>query len=349
MTNTLNPSIADQQPAPLNTTVPFAFLRRIAPAMGVVVLAPLVGEYLLGNVPVSSLPWGLLFLAPMYGGGALLIREVTRRSGRGWETMLLLATAYGVLQPGLLDQGLFNPSYGGHDFQSLTPVPGAGFSAYWAQTFLVGHAIWSISIPIAMMEAIVPHRSTVPWLGKVGFSATTALFLFGTWIIFKDHQETYQFMASPPQLIGTIITVLALVGIAFTIGKASPPKSQNAVPPPWIVGVASFIVSSLFILRSEDWWGVGFGVGLLLVAAMVVSRWASSSKWSAMHRLALTGGTLLTYAWLGFLVAFFLGQMDAIQLVGNITLTLGAIVLIGVATNRVRKANLGEGMSTSFS
>ena len=35
----------------------------------------------------------MVVLAPMSGGGALLIREVARRAGRGWPTVLLLAAA----------------------------------------------------------------------------------------------------------------------------------------------------------------------------------------------------------------------------------------------------------------
>ena len=58
------------------------FLRRIAPAVGLFFLAPLAAEFLLGNLPITLLA-GLALLAPMYGGGALLIREVTRRVGRG--------------------------------------------------------------------------------------------------------------------------------------------------------------------------------------------------------------------------------------------------------------------------
>lgn len=77
-------------------------LGRIAPALGLFFLAPLVGEYLLGNVPFSAIA-GVFILAPMYGGGALLVREVARRSGRGWPTILVLALAYGVLQPSLID------------------------------------------------------------------------------------------------------------------------------------------------------------------------------------------------------------------------------------------------------
>jgi hypothetical protein len=57
--------------------------RRVAPAVGLFLLAPLVGEYLLGNLSIRDIV-ALLFLAPMYGGGALLIREVAPY--RSWRT-----------------------------------------------------------------------------------------------------------------------------------------------------------------------------------------------------------------------------------------------------------------------
>ena len=55
--------------------------RGIWPALGLVFVAPLVAEFLLGNLPIKLLP-ALIVLAPMYGGGALLIRESVRRTGR---------------------------------------------------------------------------------------------------------------------------------------------------------------------------------------------------------------------------------------------------------------------------
>jgi hypothetical protein len=63
-----------------------------------------------GGAGAVRLP--LLFvLAPVYGGAALLIREVTRRAGRGWPTILLLALAFGLLLEGVVNQSLFNPEY----------------------------------------------------------------------------------------------------------------------------------------------------------------------------------------------------------------------------------------------
>ena len=79
-------------------------------------------------MPIRRLPT-LLILVLLYGCGALLIREVTRRTGRGWPTILLLGAAYGVIEAGLVDQAMFNPSFEGWDFQAATPVPALGIGA----------------------------------------------------------------------------------------------------------------------------------------------------------------------------------------------------------------------------
>jgi hypothetical protein len=87
-------------------------MKRAAPVLALLLLAPWVGEFLLGNISVRRLP-ALLILALLYGCGALLIREVTRRTGRGWPTILLLGAAYGVIEAGVVDQAMFNPTFEG--------------------------------------------------------------------------------------------------------------------------------------------------------------------------------------------------------------------------------------------
>ena len=61
-------------------------MKRVWPAIGLFFLAPLVAEFLLGDLPINLLG-ALLVLAPLYGGGALLIREVVRRTGGGWPNI----------------------------------------------------------------------------------------------------------------------------------------------------------------------------------------------------------------------------------------------------------------------
>ena len=77
---------------------------------GCIFVAPLVAEFLLGDLPIKLLP-ALIVLAPMYGGGALLIRETVRRTGRGWPSILLLGMAYAIFEEAFTTQSLFNPNY----------------------------------------------------------------------------------------------------------------------------------------------------------------------------------------------------------------------------------------------
>jgi hypothetical protein len=84
-------------------------------ALGLFVLAPVCAEYLWGYDTSTgdrvALVGGLVFLAPLYGAPALLIRETARRLGLGWPGILLLAAAFGIVQAGIVDQSLFSTNY----------------------------------------------------------------------------------------------------------------------------------------------------------------------------------------------------------------------------------------------
>jgi hypothetical protein len=67
-------------------------VRRLAPVLALFFLAPLVAEFFLGDFSILQLPL-IVPLAPMYGGGAILIRELARRTARGWPTIAVLAPA----------------------------------------------------------------------------------------------------------------------------------------------------------------------------------------------------------------------------------------------------------------
>ena len=95
--------------------------RKIFAVISLFLVAPLVAEYLLGDLPLKLLS-ALIVLAPAYGGGALLIRETARRTGRGWPTMLMLGAAYTLIGEGLVSQSLFNPDYMQKHWHLLYPA-----------------------------------------------------------------------------------------------------------------------------------------------------------------------------------------------------------------------------------
>ncbi|WP_051775570.1 threonine/serine exporter family protein [Paenibacillus tyrfis] len=313
-----------------------SFWLRIAPALGLFLLAPLVGEYLLGSISIKE-PMALLLLSPMYGGGALLIREVVRRTGRGWPTILLLALAYGVAEPALFDHSLFNASFEGYDFGDATYVPALGISVSNALAFCVGHAVWSISVPIAIVEMLVPDRRKTPWLGRIGLTVTGVLYLLGGAIVFLWAVNSQRFLPSMPQFAVSIAVVLGLVGAAFAVRRLPRRTSDRPAPNPWLVGVAAFIASGLFFLLGGNWQHVAVKTGLIAAMAVAVTLWSGQAGWGARHRFALTGGTLLTYVWGGFVCATFVGNTGPIDRIGNIIFSLGAIVLLMLAARKTRR------------
>src|SRR5215216_6308961 len=143
----------------------------MAPVLLLLVIPPLVAEFLLGDVTLASLPALVLFI-PLYGGGALLIREVVRRRGGGWPAIVVFAAAFGVVEEGLATQSLFNPDYAHQHLLSSGFLPALGIAIPWTVYVLSLHVIWSICTPIALVESMFPSRRTEPWLRTPGRSSS---------------------------------------------------------------------------------------------------------------------------------------------------------------------------------
>jgi hypothetical protein len=314
-------------------------MRKAAPAIALFFLAPLVAEFLLGDLPITLLP-ALVILAPMYGGGALLVREISRRTGRGWPTILLLGLAYAIIEEAYTTQTLFNPDYLHLHLSLLAPayIPALGIGAWWTVFVLTLHAVWSISVSIALAEALVPDRETTPWLGNLGLTITAVLFLLGAVASTRMEIKNDHFIASTGQFIGAAVACLIVIAIAFCIPRSSPARIQGpgGAPSPWLVGAASLVAGSIFLLvpRLWGWRAVGIYVALFLAMIVAVSVWSRRENWARLHRLALAGGAALAYAWHAFLQAPAVGKNDALNRVGNAVFATGLIVLLWIAAKR---------------
>ncbi|MFG1907445.1 hypothetical protein [Kribbella sp. NPDC048928] len=318
-------------------------MKRWWPAVGLFFLAPFVGEFLLGNQSIAAFGWLFLF-APMYGGGAVLIRETARRAGLGWTGIVLLAVAYALLEEGPIDQMLFNPAYLGLDsFAGFGEIPGLGLSVTLIQGTITLHTIWSICVPIALIEACAPSG---PWLRRRGLVTVATVFVVGSTLLGVMQGIGFHFVASAAEFIGSAIVILGLIALAFVLGRRTTRPVDGTVPRPLLVGLTGFAVTSTYWLEavlfpdglgsewiSVAWWFVLFGT-----ATTVIVRWARRQAWTPRHTLALATGALLTYCWSGFTQSRELDNTSLpVAFFGSAVFAVVAITVALVAWARVRR------------
>jgi hypothetical protein len=302
-----------------------------APVWILLFLAPWTGEFLLGNIPITGIV-SLPFLALLYGAGAVLIREIARRTGRGWPAILVLAAAYGVIEAGLVDQSLFNMSFEGHDAPNGMFVSALGINAYNAFAYVAGHMLWSIATPIALAELLTPARRTAPWLSKTGLAVIAGVYLAGCAVVFMFVHSEERFAASPAQLAGAAVVAALLVALAFVLPRNRPAATGNAwVPKPWLLGVGTFVAAGVFFAKSETWGGLVFAALLLAGALGVLAHWTRQRGWTSRHLLAVAGAMLLTYAWGGFVLTALFHGGNPLAFGGNALFALMAVVIVMAA------------------
>ena len=314
-------------------------LRRVAPAIGLFFVAPLVAEFLLGNMTIKMLGM-LAILAPVYGGAALLIRESVRRAGRGWPSILVLALAYGILEEAFLTETLFNPNYMGLNLHLLEPafIAALGISGWYTVFVLTLHTVWSISVSIALVEALVPDRATSPWIGRWGLGLIATIFTLAavSMASFSIRQDYHHFAASRTQFFWSAIALLILIVSAFSLPLRLNSAARGGVPPPWAPGLMALVASSAFLLVPMAWGWLAVGVYLLLdaVVATAILVWAARRGWDERHKVALAGGAAMAYAWHAFIQIPALGTADAFGRIGNLVFALLAAILIAAGAKR---------------
>lgn len=313
----------------------------MAPAIGLFFVAPLVAEYLLGDLPIKMLG-ALVILAPMYGGGALLIREVVRRTGRGWPSIFVLAFAYAVFEEAFTTQTLFNPNYLHLNLHLLQPayIPALGIGAWWTVFVLTLHTVWSISTSIALVEALVPDRAT-PWLGGLGIGVTAVLFVLGAASSTAIEIKQDHYVATTAQFGMSAIVCVAAIVAAFLLPKRSAAQGSGSVPSPWMVAAGALVAGSVFLVTPNAWGWLTVGIYLILdlILISVITVLSHRAGWNGRHRLALAGGAALTYAWHSFLQHPAVGSGGIGFRIGNAIFAVALIVLLLFAGRRTAAAS----------
>lgn len=305
------------------------------------VVAPLSGEFFLGSLTIRDLP-ALPFLVPLYGGGALLVREVARRLGGGWPTILLLGLAYGVIESGLVDGSMFAPHYGGMDLTGgRLEALGMG---YWGVAFVINHAVWSIAAPIGLVEVISPGRTTRPWLGVPGTIVAALLYVGGCLMIGADQVETEGgYAASPGQVTGCLVAVVALLALAAAAARART-SGRDATPRPALVAVVTAVATGAVFVMPATILGAAALLATVVVAVLLGGLWSSDRTWTRGHTLGAVSGAWLTSAWGSFLTHGYLGRTDVLTMAGAACFVVVAAALVAYAYAAVSRPELGTGL-----
>ncbi len=312
--------------------------RNIGAAIALIFVAPLVAEYLLGDLPLTLLP-ALLLLAPFYGGAALLIRELARRNGRGWPTMLLLGAAYTLVEEGFATQSLFNRNYLGMNLHLLDHawMPAFGISAWWTLFMFNLHTFWSIGVSIALVEGLTPASARKPWLGKVGDTIVFLLFAAGfagnaAYSVKHDH-----FIASCAQFAITAGFIVLLVCLAFLIRFRNESGESGTVMSAWFTGAAALVLG-MCVLRTPPTWDWGAVATIAVIDAVFLAILGALSwrrEWTALHTLSIAAGGALAYGVNAFSQPPVVGGSNKlVVLASHIVMLCAAVAVAAIGARR---------------
>jgi len=317
-------------------------MRSNSPVLMLVLLAPIIAEFLFGATPISRIG-SLVPLTFLYGAGAVLIRDLARRRDSGWWRVAVLGAAYAIIEEGLGVQSLFNPEL----FQAAA-IGGRALGVNWIWTeWTVGyHIVWSLLIPILLVELLNPARRSQPWLGSSGLAGAALCYALGVVVvgiafrrIIAPNFRADLTLLSVTGLVAFILVVTALAWPVSSRVRSVAPPGVGRSPSPWFVSLIS-------LLSAGTWFGLLFApsalksigvpsfvpallaIGIVSASILVIRAWSAPERgWTDRHSLSLVLGALPISMSFGIFVVTAGNRRDQMgQVVGSIV----ALLLLGM-------------------
>src|SRR5690606_12488777 len=116
-----------------------------------------------------------------------------------------LGLSYGLFEEGIILNTIFNPNALGFDFSYGRMV---GVNWIWAVTIVVYHAIWSITIPVIVIELFFPQRGQEKWLGGFGYGILIGLFSVSAIILYVVFHQFYTYTPTLNQFVFVSILII---------------------------------------------------------------------------------------------------------------------------------------------
>ncbi|MBC7278905.1 MAG: hypothetical protein H5T77_20775 [Nocardioides sp.] len=279
----------------------------------------------------GKIAFALVFFGALYGAPALLARELARRLGWGWPSLLLVFAALGTAQAGLIDQSLFSADYGGYEgweeSREPTLIPSMGLSGYSAYSFIVGHVIFSFAAPVALAEAWAPARARKPWLGPIGTILAAVAYLIAAAMIVTDPESR---SGSAAQLLVTAGVVAVMLLGATLLGRNRRTDHARAGvrgPAVWLVLVVSLIFAIVPDLMPETWLGLVLAAATTATLGILILLASRTGAWTIRHTAAVGAAYLLEGGLLAFTYFPLIGDVEAGPKYANNVVMLLVVVL----------------------
>jgi hypothetical protein len=243
-------------------------------------------------------PVSFLMLVSLYGSGAVVVRELKVRWGKGVGSVLLLGAAYGVLEEGLMVTSWFSPYW-----VDLGPMAEygrwLGVNWVWAEMLTIYHAVFSITIPILLVELAYPHRRSESWIGRKMFAALIIVLLAVTAFGLFLFSTMMNYWTPLPQYLFGIAMMTMFVYFAHRLAPEWGMQGQKAFPKTitlWMVTAAASFAFFLGFYSSPYLipWPVTmlYGPPLVFLLVKFVKRFNWHEKATDMHVFALSSGSL---------------------------------------------------------
>ena len=324
--------------------------RRILPILCVVVGAPVTAELLQAYQALTGDPvavaGAIVFLAPLYGGAALLIREITVRTGRGWPATLILAAAFGLAMPGIVDLSMFGVDAPGvpywAELREPTLIPGLHVSAFSTISWAAGHVMMSVGAPLALLYAVAPVHRGRPLLGRVGIPATIAAWTVVAVQIHIDGRESFGLTPTAGPMILMVAVVVAIAALAMSpLGSPVGVSGQSRTVPAVLIVAGAVTLKVSMDLLPSTWLGVAAFLGLVLLAGIILHFAARHRQWGPREIGMLGVGVVIGGILIGFLAPLPPGVTATAKLTQNAALLLAAVLLAFLTSRRTRQVHDG--------
>ena len=326
--------------------------QRAGPIITLILLPAVIAELLFGAIRITTL-FALIPATGAWGCGALLIRDIIRRGGRGWASLGLMAAALAVAEECVIQQTSFTPLVG----VDPNHVYGRAFGVNWVYLlWAVGYeSVWAVIIPILLAELLFPNRREAPWLRRRGLTIASFVFLGASFVAWYFWTQIFvpQFFPESAYVVplthaaAAFAAIGLLVAAAISLRPVRKLRPSQSVQRPWLAGVAGFIVGTLWFTLVLLAFGAApsvppaiplvSGIAAGSVSLVAVHVWNKRFGWGDVNVLALIMGAVTACMLTGFLVLYGSGA-PPIDFVGKVVLNVLAGSALAVWLMRLLKS-----------